>query len=305
MKARSFFTPRANPHETSLSNLIKPTADGYVPRNMEKAMYEGPDVHNPCYDLPANAVDVLAIVSGRRRRLSTEYNSAQGASKRLLISNNETLLDRSATTLTTTPIIERQVLDDDDAIVPGLGWQVVDEPPGDCNGEYNSICGRHKGNPCPLIGHHDYRGVVIGNEWAGWLVLELPDVTEGIIVMKIVTYMNPAQNTRTNGWTSVNNKEGKRRRLEDSEAEPPARLLVTLTELPDEFMFDYAINGKITSLNKAEFIDFVKKPQRVVEFITVLDDPDFTTEPTNVEVAFRMRNCGRQCTFALSHVYWA
>ena len=48
-----------------------------------------------------------------------------------------------------------------------------------------------------------------------------------------------------------------------------------------------------------------KQLQRVVETLTLLDDPDFTSESKAVEIAVRMRGCGRQCTFGVSHVYWA
>ena len=161
---------------------------------------------------------------------------------------------------------------------------------------------------------------MIGNEWAGWLVLELPAVEEGIIILKIVTYMGEEVNKRTKGWTTVNNE----RRLEEEQQQqqveeqivdeshpqlPPAnerRRTKEIDEtLPEDFIFDYAIDGKITSLSKAEFLELRKKPQRVMEMLTLLDDPNFTSSARDVEVAFRMRNCGRTCTFALSHVYWA
>jgi hypothetical protein len=170
----------------------------------------------------------------------------------------------------------------------------VDEPPGDCNGEYDAICGRSFGDPCPTLGHHDSRGMVVGNEWAGWLVMELPEVTEGIIILKLITNLDSSRNSRTKDWTTVNN-EGSGR----------DRQLTEMKNLPDEFQFDYAIDGTITSLSKAEFIEKVKLPQRVVEVITVLDDPGFTAKPKTVQVAFRMRNCGNKCTFGISHVYWA
>ena len=119
--------------------------------------------------------------------------------------------------------------------------------------------------------------------------------------MKLVTYFDPELNTRTDGWTAVNNEREGRRILEH--AEP--RQLDRVNDLPDSFVFDYAIDGKITSLTKAQFIEQLKKPQRVVEVLTILDDPSFTSSPKRTRVAFRMRGCGRECTIALSHVYWA
>jgi hypothetical protein len=170
----------------------------------------------------------------------------------------------------------------------------VGEPPGDCNGEYNAICGRVYDDPCPTLGHHDSRGMVVGNEWAGWLVMELPEVKEGIIILKLITNLESDLNPRAKEWTTVNNEGG-----------GSDRQLTEMKNFPDEFLFDYAIDGKITSLSKSEFIDQVKQPQRVVEVLTVLDDPSFTAKPKTVQVAFRMRNCGNKCTFGISHVYWA
>ena len=76
-------------------------------------------------------------------------------------------------------------------------------------------------------------------------------------------------------------------------------------ELPETFIFEYAINGKVTTLSKEQFLEQKKQLQRVVETLTLLDDPDFTSESKAVEIAVRMRGCGRQCTFGVSHVYWA
>jgi hypothetical protein len=71
-------------------------------------------------------------------------------------------------------------------------------------------------------------------------------------------------------------------------------------------MFDYAINGKITTLDKAEFLDQKKQLARVVETLTLLDDENFLNgEAQDLELAVRMRGCGRSCVFGVSHIYWA
>lgn len=297
MQARSMYTPRNNPQETSITSILKPAPDGYVPRNEEKLVYEGPDVHNPCNDIPAGSVDVLAIVSGRRRLEEEGYASVSAAGATVLLSTHPVNASNSASSFSSIPLVERNLVD---GIVPGKGWQVRDEPPGQCDGEYNSVCGRGRNDRCPLERHHDARGVIIGNEYAGWLVMELPNLKEGIIVLKLLTYLPPDLNTRTEGWTTVNN-EGRRLKVEP----PEPRQLRKVDDLPETFMFDFAIDGKITTLNKGEFVDRLKEPQRVLEVITLLDDPNFTSTVKNVEVAFRMRGCGRACSFALSHVYWA
>jgi hypothetical protein len=302
MKARSMYTPRANPHETSITSILKPAPDGYIPVNEAKVMYDGPDVHNPCYDIPADGVDVLAVVSGRRRKLSRAYRDLQAN-----ITARDVSPPGSAATQDRRLAAEK--------IVPGRGWQVVGEPPGDCDGEYNSICGRQREDRCPLYGHHDSRGAIVGNELSGWLVMELADLKDGIIVLKLGTGYEATANTRTKNWKTVNNEPGRQLRDDSMEQEWDAvddrqtrdlkKKEKKLSDLPDTFQFEYAINGDVTTLSKQQFMRQMHKPQRTVEVITLLDDPNFTKEPMNVEVAFRMKGCRRACTFGLSHVYWA
>ena len=299
MQGRTQYTPRAQPDERSITALIKPAADGYVPRNEKVALYEGPDVHIPAFDVPEGAIDVVAIVENRRRRLEErrqEHDSSSAQSMKV----NEPLFNQSTRRL-------------NDEIVPGKGWQVFDEPQGFCDGTYEAVCGRSTDNECILSGHHDGRGAVIGNEYAGWLVLELKDVKEGIIVAKLHTWHYESENTRTAGWSAVNDERqlrGDASNLVNAESDETIdRNLMRsyeTPELPDEFQFEYAINGKITTLNKTQFLEEKKQIQRVVETITLLDDRDFSGgEAQNVEVAIRLRGCGRSCVFGLSHIYWA
>ena len=63
-------------------------------------------------------------------------------------------------------------------------------------------------------------------------------------------------------------------------------------------------DGKITTLDKKNFEEKVKKPRDNLELLTVLDDAT-VKDGKDIEVAIRMRDCGRDCTFALTHVYWA
>jgi hypothetical protein len=314
-QGRTQYTPRAHPEERSISALVKPASDGYVPRNEKVALYDGPDVHIPDFDVPEGAIDVLAILENRRQLKGSVAESNSHVKK---VEPDLTQSSRS--------------LND---IVPGKGWQVFDEPQGTCDGSYESVCGRSTDNDCILPGHHDGRGAVIGNEYAGWLVLQLKDLKEGILVVKLHTWHYDSENTRTAGWKAVNNEaENSRRRLRVSEPDGSAeassvqddwdrdwhsgydeslehgeRSLMrnySTPELPETFMFDYAINGKITTLNKSEFLAQKKQVQRVVETLTLLDDKDFSNgKAQDIEVAIRMRGCGRSCVFGVSHIYWA
>lgn len=137
--------------------------------------------------------------------------------------------------------------------------------------------------------------------------------------MKLHTWHYDYENTITNGWVSVNNearylRQHLHREFDESDGEVFERqhvdrsLGVRSTDtppLPDTMVFEYAIDGQIYSLPRDEFLAKKHQLQRVVETLTIMDDPDFTSEPRDVEIAIRMRGCARACTFGLSHVYWA
>jgi len=285
MKAKTQYTPRANFYDTALTSIIKPTEDGYVPENLKQLLYEGPDAHNTCFDVPEGEVDVFNVVTGRRHLGEQEFSprnlsEASEADDVMAVDTARHLQD---------------------GIIPGIGWKVMDEPPGLCDGTYNSTCGRSKDDECFLYGHHDARGAVIGDESAGWLVLTLSDLKEGIIILKLHTWYT-AKEYRNAEPTSA-------RRLGESLQESDEHRMLTRSydtpDLPDGFVFEYAIDGKITSLTKDAFLKEKQQIQRVVETLTILDDPDFTSEAKDVEIAIRLKGSGKDIVFGLSHVYWA
>lgn len=296
-----------------------------MPKNEKKPLYEGEDAHNSCYDIPPGDVDALAIISGRRRVLSEEATQKQRAgtflpakratkhlregSDKVPIGTKKNQLE-SGLNLTAE---QHRDLGDNNGIKPGKGWELAGEPQGYCDGSYYSVCNRWTHSDCVLLGHHDARGHIVGNGFSGWIVMTLKDLVEGIIVIRVETWNDKAENTITEDWQSENNE--KRRTLEigggafdDTEPlhgralkddEPGAKY-------PENFVFEYAVNGKITSLKKKEFLELKKRPQRVIESVTLLDDPAFTDKETDVELAIRVTGgCGRDCTISISHVYWA
>ncbi len=134
----------------------------------------------------------------------------------------------------------------------------------------------------------------------------------GIIVLKLHTWHNDPEQGRTAGWTTVNNTVGRGELGNtsaslisiESERDLKTRKYDT-PPLPDTFVFEYAINGAITSLDKDKFLEKKKDIQHLVETITLLDDPGFAKEGAqDVEIAVRFTGCGRQCTFGLSHIFW-
>lgn len=291
-------TPRNRPNETALTALMKPTASGYKPVNPRKMLYDSLDVPNPCYDVPADEPDVLAIVSGRRRL--KEHKPSED-------------VENFPQELTVGEASSRHVRSLAEKIVPGSGWQVASEKPGGtCDGGYNSICGRDDG--CPLYGHHDSRGILSGSGLSGWLVFDIPRVEDGFILLKVYTW--GGEHTLTKDWTTVNEKESRDLLqvghsnqtvwFSDTNREGERRHLRgdPFASLPESFVFEYAINGDITSLTKADLKTRVFEPARMVQLITLLDDTSFPATD-NVEVAVRMTGCGNDCIFSVTHLYWA
>lgn len=335
VRARTEYTPRANPATTSISSMVKPAGgkDGaYVPAVEVGMLYGGPDAANPAAAVPESAVDVTEIVGlgmdqdekadGRRRRSRALEVSPQMAASGNVDANADdglASLGQWATAAaaeaarswasSSSRWSDRSLAD---AIVPGTGWEIVDELPGRCDGTASGQCGRLPSSKCLLSGHVDSRGGILGNALSGWLVLEIKDVREGVVVLKVDTDRKAEESTRTVGWTEVNNVEGGRRRLGGAADEhtPEERRAEAVTAsspsrrslLPDSFEFDFAIDGTIQTLKKKEFEEKIAKPQDNIELLTVLDDPSMKKD---LEVAIRLRGCGRECAIALTHVYWA
>ena len=179
LKGRSEFTPRLNPQESGISTVVKAAEGGYVPNVEETMLYEAPDRPIPLLALPDDVLDVRKIVSAGLRRL--------GEGK-------------------------------DEGVVPGLGWEIKGELPGNCDGTSTGICGRQSASACLLAGNMDSYGGLLGNEYSGWLVMTAQDVTEGVIVLGIdfITY-SPDDNERTRGWTEAKTsmKKGKKVKLDE------------------------------------------------------------------------------------------
>ena len=278
MKGRTEFTPRANPDETSLLTIFKPAPDGWVPELKEKMLYEGPDVPNPLLMVPEGEIDVEAIVSNRR--LSDVYppifmHQPSANKVKSIQPDQQHLRGRNLETIQT-----------------GKGWQFNNALPGNCDGTSTGICGRLKNDDCLMYGHMDQRGGILGNALSGWFVVTLPQVTAGLVIVKFESWHLKGESKVTAGWTEVNNGEYNR------------DLKVQALPLPEDFMLDYAIDGKITTLNLTQFQEVHAYPQRVVETLVLLDDPDMK-ETKDLEVAIRLRNCGRECIWSFTHVYWS
>lgn len=287
-QGRTEFTPRANPEKTSIRSILK-TSD-YVPTVKGDILYDGPDVRNPMFDIPNGQVDVLAILNNGRTFPDDE---------------------RSRQLSVDSPIERRAA----DVIVPGKGYELVNHPVGYCDGSYNAICSRSADTDCLLYAHHDARGGLMFHEYSGWIVMEVPKVRHGIIVIKMETWHFADEMTVAKDWTTVNNERDLRNR--DNIADGPhygdegewENRNLKREQIPycDDFRFDFAVDGTITTYNAAEFKQADNTVQRVVECFTMLDDPNYVKngEEKDVELAIRMRGCGSSKVFLLTHVYWA
>jgi hypothetical protein len=332
------YTPRKDPHLTGITSIAKAAPDGTIPRNTLELGYDPelvPRGRDPCMELPPDAIDVYAIVTGRRR---LEGHSIDNGPKWVPPST------RIASFTATTAAKTNQTRRLDTGIVAGRGWEVVGEAGGNCDGTYHSLCVQNVADGCLLSGYNSAyvssfasitlfsfcalanisclrssfssRGNVAGTEFSGWLVLSLADLREGLIILNLVLNRGEGFTRMTQNWTTVNDEHrqlltsnfptsmpthngtlGNVRRLRK---DPYA-----IIEQPDTMVFEYAIDGVITTLPRDEFMEKIQRPARTMYMLTVLDDPNFTSESKDTELAIRLKGCGRQCSFGLAHVYWA
>ncbi len=158
-----------------------------------------------------------------------------------------------------------------------------------------------------LYGHNDGRNGIEFDGYSGWMVLNLPDVQYGYIAVKYHSWHSADGLQKTAGWTSINNERRLGSPSNDTKVNEHSRLL---KEMPapfcDEFHFDYAIDGNVTSLNLTEWQQRSYQVQRVVEVLTILEDPSYTGgQEREIEIAVRITGCARKKHFALTHVYWS
>jgi hypothetical protein len=273
-------------------------------------LYEPPDVFNPALHPPPGEIDVLSIVEA-----GVDFES-------VLNPDYADSFYQKPTFAAGAPKVP---------IGKGIA---LDSKVGDsfCDGSVDSFCDRSATNNCLLLAHNDGRNGMKIDGFSGWVVMNLPNLKNGFVFVKFETWHGSGSNEATADWTSINNNEGGRQRQRnmlrhDGNSTAPTsssggveeeedydydfdgvvrNLKAPAPTYCDEFKFEYAIDGKITSLNLEEFQERRKQVQRVVETITLLKDPNYTGGvEKEVEVAFRITGCERVKTFRFSHVYWS
>jgi len=331
VNGRSEFTPRINPMESSIRSIVF-NRDGDDRLMIDPAPaneYDPPDLPIPNMEVPdgIGAVDYLAIIENgveyapnRSRRKSAEMRKRQIGREFKI---GHTISD---------------IRYGNGVIEPGLGWHLYVASATDfCDGSYDSFC-RRANTDCLLSGHNDHRGGLFFDGLSGWLVMKLSKVRYGTIVVKIESWHGAEENPKTEGWTCVNNDCGVRESDvdngasaapgDDSADEDGNRLnrlnrrrLKNDKKVSDatgghgcsDFEFEYAIDGKVTTLSESEFEALRYRPKRNIDLWTLLEDPDYVSSQSSdgeqsstkdVEVAIRMVGCGREKTMLLTHVYW-
>ena len=287
--AASEFTPRYNPAETSIRAIIK---EGVHIDNLKPNLYDPPDVRVPAFDAPDGEIDILSIVENG---VDFIPNRARGKALRGEIEPLRRQLHE---------VKRRRILSD---LEPGQGWYLdAKSAPDSCDGSYDSFCGRSADSNCLLHAHNDYRGGLRFDSLSGWMIVHLSRVKHGLIFVRLEHWTGANTNPNTATWKCENGKTdcpaaanerrplrqySRRRRLDNTYC--------------DDWRFEFAIDGKISSWTYDQWNTKLYAAQRVAHFTTLLDDVNYTSgQEKDVEVAMRMTGCARDVTFTLSHIYW-
>ena len=315
MNARTEFTPRVNGYSASLRSIMK--VGGVVPKPNAN-LYDPPDVPYKHAEIPAGAVDALNIIE----------NGIDFATNRARKKHVERLVN---------PLPYEYK--SNNYITPGKGSSVSSSPGAsdNCDGTIDSFCNRAASQNCLLLHHNDGRNGIFIDSLSGWVVLDIANVVKGLIVVKIETWHQSGEGGVTKGWTCENNECPPGRQLELVDTRKETRVMDSKLShheahwfgnttgndniarqlggppppVPcDDFRFEFAIDGKITSWTNMQFEERRKEIERVVNVWTLLDDASYAADgPKDVELAIRLTGCATDLphspTFSLTHVYWA
>ena len=285
MRGAAEWTPRNNPHHSSIRSLAKAAPTGYLPGiiDVEEQVYLGREPLIPSQRVPKGEVDVAMVA-----RSLPPLDSSSTRRRRSLASSSK-----------------RRNLNETTKVISGDGWTSIGHPAGYCDGTSNALCYREKSSHCIMSGHNDGRGTMYGDGLSGWLVLELKDVSEGLFMARMESWHEYNSNKRTEGWEKVNNgredlrRQQRRRRLK----KPPP-------PLPDDFRFEVAINGDIvSSWNKTEYQAQCPYISYNNNICLIWNDEERAKKKEKEDIEFAMRidapSSGRIAVLGMTHVYYA
>jgi hypothetical protein len=222
-------------------------------------------------------------------------------------------------------------IDDPDKIIPGYGIDIQWGRPGHCDGSSHSWCDRQEESTCLMGGTQDSHGMICFNGLSGWVVFDVKGVKHGFIGAKMEPWHNDNENKVTTGWTELNNggkgnyeksdndrllQEQNRRRIlhelgrmdEDIQREilqdPEHRKLKGGKHcgFAADYIFEFAINGKITSWTKEEYCNKFTRLAYNTDMISFMDDE---TQTGDFELAMRIKNTGSTENMCITHLYWS
>ena len=324
LQSRSEFTPRYHPAMSSIRSIVK---QGVSLPHPPKNMYDPPmEPYLDVLDPPKSSVDVLSIVENGidfvPNRIRTEILAGYHAPVRRARS-----LTSAASTSQSYENYEPDRKPITSGLEPGQGWYIkTKSAPDNCDGSYDSFCGRSWDNECLLSGHNDMRGGLGFDSYSGWLVMNLENVIHGIIMIRVEDWWGANDNERTKNWSCENMNLHKncsmanRRELHNRQTEQINDNAESTSQSIqhrklgepscDNFHFEFAIDGVITKWDQTAWDKNRRQIQRVVpiwvlsngaKYSNITDD----SPGRDVELALRVTGCGREKTLGLSHVYWA
>ena len=316
LKGMTQFTPVSRGNDNSILKNMKTAPNGYRPKQLE-GLYEGVDILPPFWKVPEGDVDVHAIalastyapseldhswVDDSDNEDAEEAENSRrmlrnAATERIAVNTHDDAVDSTAI-----EAVEAERNLSGDEVVPGQGWNIAEgrgeEITGYCDGSpMSSDCKRSENRNCLLSNQNDGRSQIVGDALSGWVVVNVPDVKEGLIFARI-QWWGARNMPYTKGWTEVNNgiKYG----------EDGNRLLGgKVTDWPDDFEIDIAVNGKIIKTYGYE--EFKAKIGEIAyneSFYPLVDDKEATG---NVEVGIRIRSekDPHLAAIGITHIYWA
>jgi len=178
---------------------IKAAPNGYKPSRPKK-VYDGIDVLPPFWKIPEGDVDVHAIALAStyappeldQTWVDNDDEDAEEAeaSRRSLRRAATDIIDFAASDESykksdTAFRSDSRHVEISDDVIPGLGWSLDSTSTGYCDGSPMSADCKRTDHDCLLYGHNDARNVLSGDGLSGWLVIDVPDVKEGLIFAKI------------------------------------------------------------------------------------------------------------------------
>ncbi|CAB9524870.1 expressed unknown protein [Seminavis robusta] len=201
MSAASEMTPRVFPKDTHLRHLIKPALDGSKPEPPGYE-YSPPDVFNPTMETPDGEFDYLAVVEN-----GVDYPEFMA-------------FDNSPLPPFALPTGNKVIpLGTKTELKQGKGWGV--RAPGNadgCDGSYDGFCNRGQFNPCLLYGHNDNRGGLSFTSFSGWGIFTIPNVKEGLILIRLEWWGYGKEHPETRDWDKENDgDEAYARRLSEED----------------------------------------------------------------------------------------